>query len=88
VIARSDPIYPVQKDRKVLSRSNMANDKVFAVLVGRAFLKEIEAGHRDNAIAFGRAFLLSLGMRGPEESKVSRLLNGKVHAQHLAMAEN
>jgi len=66
----------------------MTNDKVFAVLVGRAFLKEIEAGHRDCAIAFGRAFLLSLGMRGPEESKDNRLLSGKAHSQHMVMAEN
>jgi len=66
----------------------MANDKDFAVLVGRAFLKEIQVGHRDNAIAFGRAFLLSLGMRGPEETHNGRLLNDKAHENRMATAEN
>ena len=68
--------------------AKMTNDKVFAVLVGRAFLKEVEAGHRDSAIAFGRAFLLSLGMRGPEEPTDSRISHGKAHAHHLALVEN
>jgi len=47
----------------------MDKNKEFAVLVGRAFLREVEAGHTESAVAFGRAFLLSLGMRGPDESQ-------------------
>ena len=46
----------------------MEKNKEFAVLVGRAFLREVEAGNKESALAFGRAFLLSLGMKGPEDS--------------------
>jgi hypothetical protein len=65
----------------------MQANKDFAVLVGKAFLQEIEAGHTESAIAFGRAFLLALGMKGPEPSKRNPLANTKPHAE-WACAEN
>lgn len=45
----------------------MKKDREFAVLVGKAFLREVEAKRTERAIAFGRAFLLSLGMTGPDD---------------------
>ncbi len=45
----------------------MTGDKDFALLVGRAFLREVERGDKQSATAFGRAFLLSIGARGPED---------------------
>jgi len=65
----------------------MQANKDFAVLVGKAFLQEVEAGHTESAIAFGRAFLLSLGMKGPEPSKRNPLVQSKPHAE-WAYAEN
>jgi hypothetical protein len=67
----------------------MAKNTDFALLVGRAFLHENnEEGHRDSAIAFGRAFLIALGMRGPEDAQRDHALNG-IHGNHpLATAEN
>jgi len=66
----------------------MEKNKEFAVLVGRAFLREIEAGHRDSAVAFGRAFLLSLGMKGPESTERSPFARIGPSSQHMALAEN
>ena len=66
----------------------MTRDKEFAVLVGRAFLHELESGHTDSAIAFGRAFLLSLGMKGPAPVERERLAKGRPYGEHLALAEN
>jgi hypothetical protein len=63
-------------------------NKEFAVLVGKAFLHEAEAGHRDAAIAFGRAFLLALGMKGPEQKQNRLSAVGKPRGEHLALAEN
>ena len=54
----------------------MSVNEDFALLVGRAFLHEIELGHRDRAIAFGRAFLLALGMKGPEDSERAHVVHG------------
>jgi len=54
----------------------MDKNKEFAVLVGRAFLREVEAGHTESAVAFGRAFLLSLGMKGPDESERAPYTHG------------
>lgn len=65
----------------------MQANKDFAVLVGKAFLQEMEAGHTESAIAFGRAFLLALGMKGPEPSKRNHLAHSKPHAE-WAYAEN
>ncbi|MGQ9587333.1 MAG: hypothetical protein ACUVT7_02990 [Thermoplasmata archaeon] len=56
------------------------------ILVGRAFLRELEAGRRDTAIAFGRAFLLTLGMRGPEETSRSHLGHSRPMNEHLVAA--
>lgn len=50
----------------------MAKDTEFATLVGKAFLRELDMGHRDSAIAFGRAFLLALGMQGPEAGDIGK----------------
>jgi hypothetical protein len=66
----------------------MKKNKEFAVLVGRAFLQEIEAGHRDSAVAFGRAFLLSLGMKGPEDVEHSPFGNGRQYGDQLVLAHN
>jgi hypothetical protein len=54
----------------------MSDNEDFALLVGKAFLHEIELGHRDQAIAFGRAFLLALGMKGPEDSERAHAVHG------------
>jgi len=62
---------------------SMEKNKEFAVLVGRAFLREVEAGDRESAVAFGRAFLLSLGMKGPDEIEKATYNNGP-HGEHLA----
>jgi hypothetical protein len=66
----------------------MQKNKEFAVLVGRAFLHEVEAGHIEAAVAFGRAFLLSLGMRGPSSDEPSTFSNGKQLGEHLAVVHN
>lgn len=67
----------------------MSGDKEFAVLVGKAFLHEISEGRTESAIAFGRAFLLSLGMRGPEPGhRHDQLANGKVSGEAWASAMN
>jgi hypothetical protein len=63
----------------------MEKNKEFALLIGKAFLREIEAGHTESAVAFGRAFLLSLGMRGPEHADHSPFQNGRPIGEHLAM---
>jgi hypothetical protein len=61
----------------------MEKNKEFAVLVGRAFLREVQSGDRESAVAFGRAFLLSLGMKGPDEDERTAYNNGP-HGEHLA----
>ena len=66
----------------------MKKDTRFALLVGKAFLKEIEEGHRDTAIAFGRAFLLALGRQGPDAGDDFDALNGRGHSHAMAMAHN
>lgn len=63
----------------------MKKDKEFAVLVGKAFLQELAAGETDKAIAFGRAFLLSLGMTGPEEGEESSLPRNGQCPENLAL---
>ena len=66
----------------------MTGDKDFALLVGRAFLREVELGDKQSAIAFGRAFLLALGMKGPAESSKHGVANGRSYDGDLAAAEN
>ncbi|HJX04260.1 MAG TPA: hypothetical protein VJ489_00410 [Thermoplasmata archaeon] len=63
-------------------------NKDFALLVGRAFLHELEVGHKESAVAFGRAFLLALGMRGPEETAKGHYADHKANGNHIAVAEN
>jgi hypothetical protein len=74
---------------RFLSRREISMEKnnEFAVLVGRAFLREVEAGNTESAIAFGRAFLLSLGMKGPDESEKTPCEHGH-HGEHLASVSN
>ncbi len=62
----------------------MTENKEFAVLVGKAFLREIEVDHKESAIAFGRAFLLALGMKGPEQTH-HRLYTMQTHHKLYAM---
>jgi hypothetical protein len=64
----------------------MEPNKDFALLVGRAFLRELGNGHRTEAIAFGRALLLALGRRGPEERE--SVAHHRLHGDSLVLAEN
>jgi len=64
----------------------METNKEFALLIGKAFLREVDEGHIDSAVAFGRAFLLSLGMKGPDNTEHSPFQNGRPAAEHLALA--
>jgi len=66
----------------------MKRDKEFAVLVGKAFLRELESGETDKAIAFGRAFLLSLGMAGPDASSGSALPRNGHCQENLVLVPN
>jgi|GEM_PF-1620852 len=66
----------------------MKKDKEFAVLVGKAFLRELEAGETDKAIAFGRAFLLSLGMAGPEAIEEDSMARNGHCSENLALVPN
>lgn len=66
----------------------MTGDKDFALLVGRAFLREVERGDTQSAIAFGRAFLLSLGMKGPAENLRHGVTNGRHCYGDLVAVEN
>ncbi len=63
-------------------------DRDFALLVGKAFLREVERGDTQSATAFGRAFLLSLGMKGPTENKENHIVNGRSIGQAPIPAEN
>jgi hypothetical protein len=65
----------------------MTADKDFAILVGKAFLREVERGNNQSAIAFGRAFLLSIGANGPVENARSAVPRGKT-SDNLVVAEN
>jgi len=66
----------------------MKKDREFAVLVGKAFLRELEAGETEKAIAFGRAFLLSLGGTGPSEGGDHSLPRCRNCAEDLALVPN
>ncbi len=66
----------------------MTSDRDFAILVGKAFLREVDRGDRQSATAFGRAFLLSLGKKGPADHKESRVLNGRTCGNDLVAAED
>ena len=88
MIASTDAIYADLRDNRAIEHCMMETNKEFAVLVGRAFLREIEAGHTESAVAFGRAFLLSLGMKGPEEKEVAHFSNGKDFGEHLVLAHD
>lgn len=66
----------------------MARDTEFATLVGKAFLHELDMGHRDSAIAFGRAFLLALGMEGPEPDTAGKPLGDRWSKPALADSYN
>ena len=62
-------------------------DREFALLVGKAFLRELEGGNTESAIAFGRAFLLALGMKGPETTENGAEMNGKGRSHEYAHVE-
>ncbi len=66
----------------------MRKDERFALLVGKAFLQEIQAGHRDNAIAFGRAFLLALGHADPESSEDNGAFANRSSSDSMAAASH
>lgn len=62
-------------------------NKDFALLVGKAFLRELEVGNTDGAIAFGRAFLLALGNKGPEVQESDATVNGRERSQAFVQVE-
>ncbi len=62
-------------------------DREFALLIGKAFLRELQVGSRDQTIAFGRAFLLALGNKGPEAGEGGAELNGRGHSEGCAEVE-
>lgn len=64
----------------------MKKDKRFALLLGKAFLQENQAGHRDTAIAFGRAFLLAMGYEGPSNIDELPAVHGRNHTPAMALA--
>lgn len=64
----------------------MEANKDFALLVGRAFLHELDEGNTEAAMAFGRAFLLALGMKGPDADENSRFAHNRDHSEHYAVA--
>lgn len=66
----------------------MEANKDFALLVGKAFLHELDEGDTESALAFGRAFLLALGMKGPETTEKSPFANGRNHGEHCALVNS
>ncbi|MBN1677766.1 MAG: hypothetical protein JW880_04435 [Candidatus Thermoplasmatota archaeon] len=54
--------------------------------MGRAFLHELDEGNTEAAMAFGRAFLLALGMKGPDADENSRFAHNRDHSEHYAVA--
>ncbi len=88
-------VYPFYTPREDIFYHNkewisqmMRKDERFALLVGKAFLQEIRAGHRDNAIAFGRAFLLALGHADPEPSEDNGTLANRSIGDVMATASH
>jgi hypothetical protein len=67
---------------------SMSENKEFALLLGKAFLREIEASHKEASIAFGRAFLLALGMKGPEQIRNRLSAMGRPCGEHFVLAED
>jgi hypothetical protein len=70
-----------------MTGNTITADREFALLVGKAFLSELQGGSTDTAIAFGRAFLLALGKRGPEAAEGDAELNGRGHSEAYAEVE-
>jgi len=66
----------------------METNKDFALLVGKAFLHELDEGDTESALAFGRAFLLALGMKGPDTAEKNPFANGKNHGEHYALVNS
>ncbi len=66
----------------------MVENREFALLVGKAFLRELQTGNTDGAIAFGRAFLLALGNKGPEPSDSDAAVNGKGRSHEFIQIES
>jgi hypothetical protein len=64
----------------------MQANKDFALLVGKAFLRELDVGNTETALAFGRAFLLALGMKGPDLKEKHGYANGRDYGEHYAIA--
>ena len=62
----------------------MKTENDFALLVGKAFLHELDAGHTESAVAFGRAFLIALGCRGPEQSEGDAANGASGHRELVA----
>lgn len=65
----------------------MTKNKEFAMLLGRAFLRELDQGHTESAVAFGRAFLLAMGKKGPDAERGSPH-HGRQSHEHLVLVVN
>jgi hypothetical protein len=66
----------------------MVENREFALLVGKAFLRELQTGNTDGAIAFGRAFLLAIGKKGPESSDGDATVNGRERSHEFVQIES
>lgn len=66
----------------------MKADNDFALLVGKAFLHELNEGHNESAVAFGRAFLIAIGCRGPETNDADHAANGANGHREMVAATN
>ena len=66
----------------------MKADNEFALLVGKAFLHELEVGHTESAVAFGRALLIAIGCRGPEQYDGDHAASGANGNREMVAATN
>ncbi|HUV60581.1 MAG TPA: hypothetical protein VMW71_00230 [Thermoplasmata archaeon] len=66
----------------------MVENREFALLVGKAFLRELHTSNTDGAIAFGRAFLLALGNKGPVSMENHETVNGRERSHESIQIES
>jgi len=66
----------------------MKADNEFALLVGRAFLHELDVGHTESAVAFGRALLIAMGCRGLEQQYGDHAASGANGSREMVAATN
>lgn len=66
----------------------MNGDNDFALLVGKAFLHELNSGHTESAVAFGRAFLIAIGCKGLDPADGDNHASGANGHREMAMVSN